>query len=83
IRHFTKTRQNYRIEFSSFKESVRPLLLSRLAKTTSGTPLFLLNSRYCGRTVKIAGLYSRNDCFFFSVYKPASNDFPIITSNRH
>ncbi|OXU20039.1 hypothetical protein TSAR_010889 [Trichomalopsis sarcophagae] len=47
------------VEFSSFKESVRSFLLvslvsdqfyeSRLAKTTSGIPLFLLNSRYGGR----------------------------------
>ncbi|OXU20004.1 hypothetical protein TSAR_009817, partial [Trichomalopsis sarcophagae] len=59
------------VEFSSFKESVRSFLLvsrvrdqlyeSRLAKTTSGTPLFLLNSRYGRRTVKTTGLYSRND----------------------
>ncbi|OXU29569.1 hypothetical protein TSAR_005262 [Trichomalopsis sarcophagae] len=66
------------MEFSSFKESVWSFLMvsrvsdqfyeSRLAKTTSGTPLFLFNSRYGGRTVKTTGLYSRNaketvDCF--------------------
>ncbi|OXU23908.1 hypothetical protein TSAR_014549, partial [Trichomalopsis sarcophagae] len=54
------------VEFSSYKESVRSFLVeSRLAKTTSGTPLFLLNNRYGGRTVKTTGLYTaETDCFY-------------------
>ncbi|OXU26266.1 hypothetical protein TSAR_004505, partial [Trichomalopsis sarcophagae] len=76
------------VEFSSFKESVRSFLLvsrvndqfykSRLAKTTSSTPLFLLNSRYGGRTVKTTGLYSRNDCVLFSVL--ITSDIPQFSS---
>ncbi|OXU19591.1 hypothetical protein TSAR_013443, partial [Trichomalopsis sarcophagae] len=55
------------LEFSSFKESVRSFLLvsrvsyqfyeSRLAKTTSGTLLFLLNGRYSGRTSSVTNTY--------------------------
>ncbi|OXU24052.1 hypothetical protein TSAR_005730, partial [Trichomalopsis sarcophagae] len=65
------------VEFSNFKESVRSFLLvsrvsdqfyeSQLAKTTRGTPLFLLNSLYGGRTVKTTGLYIRNDLYTLKI----------------
>ncbi|OXU21759.1 hypothetical protein TSAR_013431 [Trichomalopsis sarcophagae] len=65
------------VEFSSFKESVRSFLLmsrvsdpfyeSQHAKTTSVTPLFLLNSRYGGRTKEVYVLTCTNHKIAFFI----------------